>query len=82
MNPANYLILASILFAIGAVGVMVRRNALIVFMSVELMLNASVNLSFVAFSQMHGGLDGHAAGAGAGGLPGRSTRATSPSDSS
>lgn len=61
MNPVNYLILASILFAIGAVGVMLRRNALIVFMSVELMLNASVNLSFVAFSQMHGGLDGQVA---------------------
>jgi NADH-quinone oxidoreductase subunit K len=42
---------------IGAVGVLVRRNAIVVFMCVELMLNAA-NLAFVAFARMHGGLDG------------------------
>jgi NADH-quinone oxidoreductase subunit K len=42
---------------IGAVGVLVRRNAMVVFMCVELMLNA-VNLAFVAFARMHGTLDG------------------------
>jgi NADH-quinone oxidoreductase subunit K len=46
-----------ILFVIGGVGVLVRRNALVVFMCVELMLNA-VNLAFVAFARMHGALDG------------------------
>ena len=54
---ANYLVLAAILFGIGAVGVVVRRNALIIFMSVELMLNA-VNLTFLAFARHHGGADG------------------------
>ncbi|WP_420753517.1 NADH-quinone oxidoreductase subunit NuoK [Rhodococcus sp. O3] len=57
MNPANYLYLSALLFTIGAAGVLVRRNALIVFMCVELMLNA-VNLSFVTFARMHGNLDG------------------------
>jgi NADH-quinone oxidoreductase subunit K len=46
----HYLILSAVLFSIGAAGVLVRRNALVVFMCVELMLNA-VNLSFVAFSR-------------------------------
>lgn len=46
-----YVILSAILFTIGAVGVLVRRNALIIFMSVELMLN-SANLAFVAFSSV------------------------------
>ncbi|MDD2858400.1 MAG: NADH-quinone oxidoreductase subunit NuoK, partial [Candidatus Nanopelagicales bacterium] len=41
MNPSNYVILSALLFGIGAVGVLVRRNAIVVFMSVELMLNAS-----------------------------------------
>jgi NADH-quinone oxidoreductase subunit K len=49
--------LAVILFVIGAVGVLVRRNALVIFMCVELMLNA-VNLAFVAFARMHGNLGG------------------------
>ena len=40
MNPSNYIVLSAILFSLGAVGVLVRRNALVVFMSVELMLNA------------------------------------------
>ncbi|MGH3744170.1 MAG: NADH-quinone oxidoreductase subunit NuoK, partial [Mycobacteriales bacterium] len=41
MNPANYLVLAAILFTIGAVGVLIRRNAIVVFMCIELMLNAA-----------------------------------------
>lgn len=57
MNPENYLYLSVLLFTIGAAGVIVRRNAIIVFMCVELMLNA-VNLAFVTFSRMHGNLDG------------------------
>jgi NADH-quinone oxidoreductase subunit K len=52
MVPINYyIILSAILFTIGAVGVLVRRNALIIFMSVELMLNAA-NLAIVAFSSV------------------------------
>jgi NADH-quinone oxidoreductase subunit K len=50
---AEALALSAALFAIGAVGVLTRRNAIIIFMCVELMLNA-VNLSFIAFSRMHG----------------------------
>jgi NADH-quinone oxidoreductase subunit K len=49
--------LSVILFVIGGVGVLVRRNALVVFMCVELMLNAA-NLAFVAFARLHGALDG------------------------
>ena len=49
MNPVNYLYLAALLFTIGATGVLIRRNAIVVFMCIELMLNA-VNLTFVAFS--------------------------------
>lgn len=45
----NYVLLASILFIIGVVGVLIRRNAIIIFMSIELMLNA-VNLLLIAFS--------------------------------
>ena len=60
MNPENYLMLAAILFSIGTFGVLTRRNALIVFMSVELMLNAA-NLALVAASSMHGMLDGQTA---------------------
>ncbi len=48
----NYLVLASILFAIGVMGVLVRRNIIIIFMSIELMLNA-INLLLVAFSVFH-----------------------------
>ncbi len=54
---AAYLILSGVLFALGTVGVLVRRNALVIFMSVELQLNA-VNLSLVAFSRMHNDLTG------------------------
>ena len=57
MSPAHYVALAVILFVIGAVGVLVRRNAMVIFMCVELMLNA-VNLAFVAFARMHANLDG------------------------
>jgi NADH-quinone oxidoreductase subunit K len=57
MNPANYLFLSALLFTIGAFGVLIRRNAIVVFMCVELMLNA-VNLSLVTFSRMHGNLTG------------------------
>ncbi|HEY3736194.1 MAG TPA: NADH-quinone oxidoreductase subunit NuoK [Jatrophihabitans sp.] len=57
MNPTYYLVLSAALFAIGAVGVLVRRNAIVVFMCVELMLNA-VNLTLITFSRMNGGLDG------------------------
>ena len=51
---AEALFFSAILFTIGVVGVLTRRNALIIFMCVELMLNA-VNLSFVALSKLHGG---------------------------
>jgi NADH-quinone oxidoreductase subunit K len=57
MNPSNYLYLAALLFTIGALGVLLRRNAILVFMSIELMLN-SVNLTLVTFSRIHGQLDG------------------------
>ncbi|MGC5009398.1 NADH-quinone oxidoreductase subunit NuoK [Streptosporangium sp. NBC_01639] len=53
----HYLVLSALLFAIGAVGVLVRRNAIVVFMCVELMLNAC-NLAFVTFARQHGNLDG------------------------
>ena len=52
-----YLILSAVLFVIGVIGVLVRRNALIIFMAIELMLNAA-NLAFVAFSRHLGSLDG------------------------
>ena len=51
------LALSAIVFVIGVVGVLVRRNALIIFMSIELMLNAA-NLAFVAFGRALGSLDG------------------------
>jgi NADH-quinone oxidoreductase subunit K len=57
MSPAAYVFLAVILFAIGGIGVLVRRNAIVIFMCVELMLNAC-NLAFVSFARMHGNLDG------------------------
>ena len=57
MSPMHYVYLAVLLFAIGAAAVLLRRNAIIVFMGVELMLNAT-NLALVTFSRMHGGLDG------------------------
>jgi NADH-quinone oxidoreductase subunit K len=57
VNPAYYLFLAAALFTVGAVGVLIRRNAIVVFMCVELMLNAA-NLTLVTFSRMRGTLDG------------------------
>jgi len=57
VSPAHYIALAVILFVIGALGVLVRRNAIVIFMCVELMLNAA-NLAFVGFSRLHGTLDG------------------------
>ncbi len=57
LSVNHFVILSAILFSIGAIGVLVRRNPLIMFMSIELMLNA-VNLSFVAFSRYLNNLDG------------------------
>ncbi|MBI3798029.1 MAG: NADH-quinone oxidoreductase subunit NuoK [Deltaproteobacteria bacterium] len=58
MVPISYhLILSGILFTIGVMGVLLRRNTIIIFMAVELMLNA-VNLSFVAFARQLGSMDG------------------------
>jgi len=57
MSLVNYIYLSTLLFAIGAAAVLVRRNAIVVFMGVELMLNAT-NLSFVTFARMRGSLDG------------------------
>ncbi|WP_456826637.1 NADH-quinone oxidoreductase subunit NuoK [Cellulomonas sp. P5_E12] len=57
MSLTHYLVLAAILFSIGATTVLLRRNAIIVFMGVELMLNAS-NLTLVTFSRIHGNLTG------------------------
>lgn len=57
MNPNDYLVLSAILFAIGILGFLTRRNALVAFMSVELTLNAA-NLALVTFSHVHGSLDG------------------------
>ena len=57
-TPISYfLVVSAMLFAIGTTGVLVRKNALVIFMSVELQLNA-VNLALVAFSRMHDELDG------------------------
>jgi NADH-quinone oxidoreductase subunit K len=52
-----YLMLSAVIFSIGVIGVILRRSALIIFMSIELMLNA-VNLSFVAFSRFLHSMDG------------------------
>ncbi len=57
MSPTHYLLLAALLFGIGAVGVLIRRNAIVVFMCIELMLNA-VNLTFVTFARVSGQIDG------------------------
>lgn len=57
MSLTHYLVLAAILFSIGALTVLLRRNSIIVFMGVELMLNAS-NLALVTFSRLHGNLTG------------------------
>ena len=59
MVPLNsYLILSAILFVLGVIGVLVRRNAIVIFMSIELMLNA-VNLTLIAFARFLSSIDGH-----------------------
>ena len=55
--PEYYLALAGLMFTVGVIGALVRRKAIVIFMFVELMLNA-VNLAFVTFSRMHGAVDG------------------------
>jgi NADH-quinone oxidoreductase subunit K len=58
MVPLDYyLVLSAIVFAIGVIGVLIRRNLIVVLMSIELMLNA-VNLTFIAFSNSLGSMDG------------------------
>ena len=58
MLAANFLLLAALLFSIGVYGVIARRNAVMVLMSIELILN-SVNLNFIAFALMQGSIEGH-----------------------
>lgn len=53
-----YVMLSAVLFTLGAMGVLLRRNAILVFMSIELMLNAA-NLALVAFARQWGAMDGH-----------------------
>jgi len=57
MSPAWWLYLSAAIFSIGAAGVLLRRNAIVVFMCIELMLNA-VNLTLITFSRINGNLDG------------------------
>ena len=58
MIPISYfLALSAVLFVLGTMGVLLRRNALVMFMSLELMFNAG-NLAFVTFARMYGGLEG------------------------
>ena len=57
IGTVHYLVVAACLFVIGTIGVLTRRNVVIVLMSIELILNA-VNLNLVAFSRMYGGLHG------------------------
>ncbi|MEK7378323.1 MAG: NADH-quinone oxidoreductase subunit NuoK, partial [Candidatus Binatota bacterium] len=58
MAPLNYyLVLSAVIFAIGVTGVIIRRNIIVILMSIELMLNA-VNLTFIAFSRSLGSMDG------------------------
>ncbi|MDD2539462.1 MAG: NADH-quinone oxidoreductase subunit NuoK [Desulfuromonadaceae bacterium] len=56
-NLNSYLIVSAVLFSIGTIGVLTRKNAIVIFMCIELMLNA-VNLTFVAFSRYLGNFDG------------------------
>ncbi len=53
----DYVVLSAVLFAMGVVGVLLRRDAILIFMSIELMLN-SANLAFIAFARYYGSLDG------------------------
>jgi NADH-quinone oxidoreductase subunit K len=57
VDPGYFLALAGLLFTVGIVGALVRRNAIVIFMFIELMLNA-VNLAFVTFARMRGNIDG------------------------
>jgi NADH-quinone oxidoreductase subunit K len=57
VTPYWYIVLATVLFTIGAIGVLIRRNAIVLFMCIELMLNAA-NLALVTFSRINGNLDG------------------------
>lgn len=57
ITPAHYLVLSLILFGIGTFGVLVRRNVILILLSLEILFN-SANLAFVAFSKVHGNLDG------------------------
>ncbi len=57
ISSSPYLMLSAVIFIIGVVGVLVRRNILVMFMSIELMLNG-VNLAFIALSRQLGNLDG------------------------
>ena len=59
LSVAHYLILSLALFTVGVVGVLARRNLIIMLMSIELILNA-VNINLVAFSRLHGSVDGQA----------------------
>jgi len=59
LQPVHYVVVASALFAIGAAGAIVRRNAIILLMSIELMLNAA-NIVFVAYAKQYGHVGGHA----------------------
>lgn len=55
---SHYLMVSMVLFVTGAIGVLIRRNALVLFMCIELMLNA-VNIAFAAFARMHSSIEGH-----------------------
>ena len=57
VGAEHFLLLSAVLFALGAAGVVIRRNVIVMFMSIELMLNAA-NLAFVAFAQRLGNIDG------------------------
>jgi NADH-quinone oxidoreductase subunit K len=57
-SASHYIALSMLLFVTGAIGVLVRRNALVLFMCIELMLNA-VNVAFVTFARLHGAVQGH-----------------------
>lgn len=58
LGAEHFLIVSALLFITGVAGVLISRNLIIIFMSVELMLNAG-NLALITFSRMHGNLDGH-----------------------
>lgn len=60
MTTTSLLVLSALLFTVGVAGFVLRRNALIAFLSIELMLNAA-NLAFVAFARQHGNLEGQVA---------------------